>query len=530
MKENVTIIMDRFKNMLSLQKAVFRIVMINKRKINQYKKTLLCFSVLVSMLIVMYSCEFNIKENGSVKDDHAPSDGHAGNMKYENTLISDNPIDYGEILPTAYLNELDIPDFMHASIRIAAYDGSYVFSSQDNDPLHDAVNDRNLLAMEKLGAFITEIKIEPAVFFDTIANQYNSGISSCDMLVIPYSLMPAFVANDMLMNAKSLRYTDYSKPYFDQNAMNSLTPGRMVYGVIGDYTFSPDKYWCTFYNKDLAKAIGLRDPSELFDQNAWNWETALLYAKNASARGYTAMTASGDDNTFCDMVWASSGIQLIENEIPYAPQMCYNTNEAKELIKFIKNSFFSKNDTFVSEDSTISGALELFKEGRTLFCFSRSSSISHLNSVGFEWGIIPLPYYTSSDTASSYVDTSAQAVFFLNDIPDTDLTGAAIQTLSAASAGKLRKAYLDLTMNYYLRDNKSALIFDKIFDRAYYDMGYMLGPSIVDVATATVDIIHNTVFLNLNFKDLYNQSIVAFNERYSHRDFFSVEKLDFEAE
>ena len=83
---------------------------------------------------------------------------------------------------------------------------------------------------------------------------------------------------------------------------------------------------------------------------------------------------------------------------------------------------------------------------------------------------------------------------------------------------------MDLTMNYYLRDNKAALTFGKIFDRAYYDMGFMLGPSIEDVATATIDIIHNTIFLNLKFKDLYNQSLVAFNERYSHRDFFVVEK------
>ena len=90
--------------------------------------------------------------------------------------------------------------------------------------------------------------------------------------------------------------------------------------------------------------------------------------------------------------------------------------------------------------------------------------------------------------------------------------------------GKFRKFLGEHIFRLFVNGIVEQSDFDKIFDRSYYDMGYMLGPSIVDVATATVDIIHNTVFLNLNFKDLYNQSIVAFNERYSHRDFFSVEK------
>jgi len=458
------------------------------------------------------------------KDFAKPSDNHVGALRYESTLVPNEGVDLLSSTPTAYLNELNTPKYNGREIRIAAYDPSYIFTSENTDTLHRAVNDRNALAEQKLDAVITRVNIEPSEFFDTISNQYNAGISICDMLIMPYSLLPAFMANDMLMNAASLRYTDYSKPYFDQKAMNSISPGRMIYGVAGDLTFAPDKYWCTFYNADLLASLGLQDPKELYDQYKWDWETVIKYGKTAASKeGLTPITSEGSDTVFSDVIWASSGISLIQNDRPYAPQMVYDTDSAKGLIKFI-SKMFDDLTLFLSEDETLLGARELFKEGNTLFYFARSSEITQLSSSVKSLGILPLPSYGQGRKSYSYVDSDSQAVFFLNDITDSDLSGAAIQVLSAASAGRMKKAYTDMCMNYYLRDNNDARRFSDIFDNAYYDLGYMLGPSVTDIASASIDIIHNTIFMDLDFKSLYKQSIVAFNERYSHRDFFTVEK------
>ena len=487
-----------------------------KINIRKFLSALFCLLVLLSV----YSCTYSVKDPGP-KDNPTAADDYAPISQLSKSLLPEARQDLSKAQVLNSLAELSLPEFGDGVLRIAAYDPSYIFSSGSTDPLHAAVNERNELAEKKLKAIISEVRIPQAEFYDTVYAEYMAGNDICDIIIVPYSLMAPFVSAGMFMNVKSLPYVDYSKPYYDQEAMNSVTAGRMIYGVIGDYTYSPEKYWSVFYNRSLMNSLSLRDPLELVEQNCWTWDALMMYAKIASAKGYTPILSAEDDAAFCDAVWASSGIKTMDNDAPRAPQMNFNTKKSRDLMSLI-TSIIDSDKMFVSEkDSGEGSSLEIFSQGKTLFCFSKVSAISRLYDSSFGTGAVPLPSYDTEYTSyNSYVDPSAQAVFVLNNAPDTDLSGAAIQALSAASYGKNAKAFSELCTYYYLSDERSAAMIEKITNKGYYDLGFMLGPSVPEIASASYEMIHNTVFYKIDFATMYKQSIVAFNERYSQRKLF----------
>ncbi|MGM9624420.1 MAG: hypothetical protein ACI3XM_01810 [Eubacteriales bacterium] len=185
----------------------------------------------------------------------------------QNTVSDSTEAEGGGRIPYD-INGLDYGGY---TFKIVSYDNESVnnwsgipndiFSESENgDLLNDTVYKRNLAVENALNIDITnEVLLDDQMTL-RIEQTVLSGSNDVDAAFPRMYMIPQLVQKELLCDLLTLDTFDFSKPWYDQNAIDALTMYDKLFCVTSDITFT-DKLstYVTFFNQKMASDYDLGD-------------------------------------------------------------------------------------------------------------------------------------------------------------------------------------------------------------------------------------------------------------------------------
>lgn len=395
----------------------------------------------------------------------------------------------------------DLPeaDYGGFEFRVLSKDGSATYwtnrdifaAEQNGEPINDAVFLRNQTVGERYGVNITE----DAGNSDPAAAARKTTLAGDDVYSMYAFSMPSYAAlatKGMLLDWHTLPNVDLSRPWYDQNSVESCSIGKKLYFAVGDILImDKDATWSTLFNKRLAADLGLPNLYELTINGGWT-----IDAMN-TAMTDVAYDLDGDGKMGANDKWgllgeawntnafiAGAGVRVFskdENDLPY---ISMNTERYYQVFELASKINGDKSVTMLADNmSGFSDVWEecirkAFREDRALFYVCSVFISAFLRMMESDFGIIPIPKYTESQ--ERYYDIislgAGDAMAVPITVGDQERVGTIIEALSAESRYTLIPAYYDVTLYTKLaRDEESTQMLDIIYSSRVYELGLLFG-------------------------------------------------------
>jgi hypothetical protein len=254
---------------------------------------------------------------------------------------------------------------------------------------------------------------------------------------------------------------------FNKKLYEELGYTENLYDLVKDYEWTFDKL------TELAKTFSNMDHNNDGVRNELdNWfmgsEQANLY-QHCVAAGESICTK--DKNDIPQLTMTTEGtINALTDAVTF-----YNSGSVLvATLEEYRNKYPGNGECF---EKTVTNA---FLEGRELFYMTTLIHIPYFRQMEDEFGILPLPLYSSSqdDYSTSMSAHTASVLMIPNTAKADDDLGTIIQALAELSEEKLTPEYYDKQLKFRdFKDKESSEMLDIIFNNRHYDLGEVFGNS-----------------------------------------------------
>ncbi len=289
------------------------------------------------------------------------------------------------------------------------------FNAEINGEItNDAVYTRNLHMEERLGIKLKWIgqpgdNDHKAEFIKVVQASYTAGDRLYD-IIATYSRTAGMLAVDGYLadiNAIDNSYIDFTKPWWPENMLETVTIGKSVYFITGDAATSVLHYMTAiFYNKALFDSYNIQYPSVDVKNNTWTLERL----KTISSGYYIDLDNSGkqSDGDFygfstiyynADAFYTGSNLRLVEHDSENLLKISddYFSEKANNLVDKL-SPWLTSDTCYVSKYGAALNYYIPFANGNALMCQLRAFMIdpegpASLTNASWEYGIVPNPKY-----------------------------------------------------------------------------------------------------------------------------------------
>jgi hypothetical protein len=358
--------------------------------------------------------------------------------------------------------------------------------AENGEPLNDAVYRRNIAAQEQ---YNFEMKVvENGDVNGSVRRSVKAGNGAYDMAVTLFEAMPALAFEGNFNDLKKVPNIDLSKPWWDQNANESLDIGGRLYFTTGDITTQAiDAVSVILFNKTLMQSFGLENPYDYVRNNKWTFDRLLEIIKTpGAARDLNGDGSMGLDDQFAltcsgrfpDAIFFASGMRVTQNDADNIPQFGFNTAKTVSLldtaIEFM-DSQLTMNQAKYNEGWTL--AENMFADNRVLFYAGFMQHFARLREMNDSFGLLPLPKWDENQEEYYHQVINVGGMMGIpSDVPENRLAmvGHVIEALGAGSRYTLIPAYFEITItNKLMRDEDSGEMLDIIINSRSFDIGFM---------------------------------------------------------
>lgn len=456
------------KNIITITKII--------RRGNIKMKKLISVLLLTAMLLTLFtSCADNADKDGE-KD--AENTGNSSDTAQKEDETSDNKTETLDI-PNEKFTDIDFTILVNEnySWNYAAAD----FDEPSDDPLANALYERNLAVEELLGCTISQ---SVSTTYDSIATDFSTSVDAGDDTAFDVAALNLLhcgtnVGAGRCYDLSTFQYLDLSKSWWDQASVEQLAIGGKNYMVGGEALYSDKELlWLIFFTKKLVTDNGLEDPYKLVANNEWTWDKMEeMISVVAVDENYNGVWDDPDIFGLCThdyhyaAMWVSAGQRLVRLDDDGVPYQTWG-----------EESFFDAYEKIVEmttmdgvKDDSDSFIITKMKEGKTLFAGEVVGWVSGYRDNDYDFGLLPVPKY-SKDQDSYYTLVCQQADLLVvgNNQTDTYSTGIILEALAAKGKEILLPAYYEKQLqSRYARDEESSAMLDIIFNNRVYDIGTM---------------------------------------------------------
>ena len=338
---------------------------------------------------------------------------------------------------------------------------------------------RNGMVNEKYNTQIITECLTAETLYDTVMKAEKSGDFFSDFLVLRSGDMSPYLLAGYLLNLKSLPFTDYSAPYFNQEAMSQLTLGGAVYGAVGDATEQLEHYVCLYFNKTYAKELGVSCPYEDVYEGTFTWERFLTSLSGLPEGAVGFVSAFSDSNTAAMSFFSGGGNFLVANQKGKLRLACEN-DVATALVGHVKSLLKldtpSLTWTPAGKDETekLEG-FDIFEKGQALYAMGTLDKMELLENAGFSWEVLPLPKVSTDAPYSTPLTGNAPIIVALASSQNVDTMGYILQAVNAASCGYVINEFYTDAMRRLITGVNTLDMLDISRENPLYDIGFMLG-------------------------------------------------------
>ena len=305
--------------------------------------------------------------------------------------------------------KLELPEknFGGAEFTILSSDiNSYEYDAEEQtgDIVEDAVYKRNRTVEELLGVDFNIVS-QPGdwaakdTFNGLIKNSILAGDGEYDLISGVAVIVMQLTTEGYFVNANTLNYIDFDKPWWVQGMNDNLAIEGKLYGFIGDASLSLYKDLSVLYfNKKILADYNLEDPYQYVYDDNWNIDTFGGMIKGVSS----------DLNSDGKLKWGEDMVGFMTNSVPNRAFMTateisfltYDDGVPKfgDLSERSDNVYEKLYKVFKENDNVLNNpkdeydiATQYFTEDKALFMDAFLKYADNMRDMTSDFGIVPYP-------------------------------------------------------------------------------------------------------------------------------------------
>ncbi|MBO7404817.1 MAG: hypothetical protein J6V24_07620 [Clostridia bacterium] len=449
------------------------------------KKSISLFLVFTILFLSLFSCS---ESGANTEDESTPAQG--------SEVVSP-----AETEPAETALPLPEADYDGYEVRVLNNISNFAYTNigeegLTGESLDDAVFNRNKSVEEALNVTFTIEKREYSDTSATIQKVVSAGEDVYDFYTCDLNILLGHAMSGYVMNAKYVDTIQFDQPWWNKQAIDSVSIGDAIYGFFGDlHTGYFESHNVAAFNKRILTDLNLPDPYELVHNNEWTLDKmiAMMDAAKMDLDGDGSWTV--EDQYGLSMFQGNWSLAFItggdafivekdENNLPV-----WNGISERFLTVFeaATSIFDESSNNAINARGTLPGNLELYRlmfiYDRVLFLVTQIGVLKNMRDVNFELGVVPSPKF--DQTQADYVSLifqGANAVGIPMTNPDAERTGVVLDYLAALSTDTVRDVYINQTLDFkYIQDRESQEMLDIILSTgtfeiaAVYDWGGIAG-------------------------------------------------------
>ena len=371
------------------------------------KKMKVLSLLLIAVMLVLAACGGG---SGGSKNNSDSGSGSNSGAQTENTGSSNSG---GASGGSEEADEPEPIDLGGRTIRVAAW--------WDPKPAGNTVDEQarleKIAELEQKYNFTFEwITVPYEEYMDKLTTSTLSGEPFADIAIIEYRRVIPLIKQGLV-----LPISEFTTATDDINNEQRLLTKLPAIGG-GEYSFYPPfvSIFGMYYNRELVKRLGVKDPQELFEAGQWNWETFLDLAKQA--------TRDTDNDGVIDVYgysgWAAdaarhfgvaNGVLFVNEDLTLGmddPRMI-------EALEFVNRLYNVENVVKVKTGNKMDWTEgNTFKDGDVLMALNFDWNLDNLT---FEVGVVPNPPGPQSDGKYTFANTTQNGWFMLKGVKDPQI-------------------------------------------------------------------------------------------------------------
>ena len=296
------------------------------------------------------------------------------------------------------------------------------------------------------------------------------------------------VSLGLLYNQNELPVVDWSKPWWNDNARQTLSIKDTAYLASGDYSLTCQGMQGILFNKELMTNLGITaNLYELVRDGKWTMDAFLPLVETAP------VDLNGDGKRTADDQFG-----ILPNNIGYCwqiamgqpftakdedgyPRAAMKTERMQKIVELCcqmatSDACFVTSYSYATYDT--SDFKKIFTEGRTLFAALDIGGLyATLRDIEFDFGIVPFPKFDEAqDGYKTFCGAGIEGVPI--HIEDPERTGVILEALSYYSYEYQRPVFFDIVLeNKAVRDTDSYEMITIMHEGKTFDFGFNLDPS-----------------------------------------------------
>lgn len=418
------------------------------------------FGVLLALLMcvpVLTACGENAEENASV----APNAEAQSAEHPEAAETEPEEVDIYAVLP--------IGDYGGADFSLLQYEETSAATSticveeMNGEAVNDAIYTRTSTVNEKLNVNIVFHKDALSAVNTTMSSNIVAG----DDIYQAFwqhstNTVTNFLAKGYLLELSGVSGLDFSNPWWNNNAMDSLMLNEKVYMAFGDinyYLF--DFQSILICNQGLLADYNMTDPYTLVNEGTWTIDAFLSMVEGAAQD----LNGDGQKGGAEDLIGFTGYRTATELAFLHAADVSLFSRDSGNNLVYdgVSEKYF---DVLARYSAVFGDAvyaehngdyLGRFRQGLTLFTGCSVGELSTMREVEFDYAVLPYPKYDEEQEGYiSFITNQMQPMVIPVSVQDTARAGVVLENLCGESHKLVRDKYFEVLLeSKYVRDQQS---------------------------------------------------------------------------
>jgi hypothetical protein len=359
----------------------------------------------------------------------------------------------------------------------------------NGNAVNDAMYTRNSKVQERLNCVVAEINIPSSGDAVTaLRKSVQAGDNAYDIFLPRMQSLTTLVVEELIVNLDELEYTDFSKPWWDDGAIDGLSLANKLYGANSYMTTMDKGAISTFvFNKSIMEDYNIEQPYNYIRDGVWTLDRMEAQIKQVSNDLDGNGTMDSNDqyglmfqrDTLHDWL-VSSGEAVAKKDAADLPYVSLNGESSIAKIQNMFRILYDTNTCFnvmtLPGDFNV-GMNTMFQNNQGLYMWIRMVNIVPLRTMEADFGIAVSPKYDESQTEYLSTVNPYTGIYICVPSSNSDLenTGMFLEAMAYEGYKNVKDAYYDTLLNGIIaRDNDSSEMLDILFANRRYDLGIIL--------------------------------------------------------
>ncbi len=332
-----------------------------------------------------------------------------------------------------------------------------------------------------------------------VLNTVLAGDDTYQILVDGGNFFNGFILSGMMYDMNTLKYQDYSKPWWNENLNKGISLRNHLYMSVSPILLlTYMSAYHPFVNADLAANLGV-DVKDLYQDvrdNKWTIDKMIDLARKGSAdlNGDGVMDHTDQWGLHSAAfggytIGVGAGFQIARKDETDEPYFSMVSEESINLWDKLCGQLFSDGQTYLATQNIKGvniwdGQYAIFREGRALVFIG--SLENQMREYEYDYAVLPMPKYDENQkfyyhTASCW---NAPMLGVPVTVGDTDTVSFILEVMSKASYEDVMPAfYQDYMERKLVRDEESIEMLNIIYNSIFFDCGSLYNwGALVEVA------------------------------------------------